>query len=57
MNHEPECGCDCDLVPVEPKWHAHLTEDDLRRMIEEKIARARRHREMIDRINDRPEVN
>lgn len=53
----PDCGCDCDFVPVEPRWHTHLTEDDLRRMVEEKIARARRQREMMDRINGQLETD
>jgi len=51
METVPACGCDCDHVPVEPGWHMHLTEDDPRRMVEEKIARARRQRDMMARIN------
>lgn len=57
MDYTPGCGCDCDHVPQEPRWHTHLTEDDLRRMIEEKIARARRQREIMARIDGQLETD
>ena len=51
------CGCDCDQLSVEPKWNTFLTEEDFRRMIDEKAARARRQREMMIRLDGQLETD
>lgn len=52
MTEESDCGCDCDnVLPEQPLWHAHLSDNDLKQLIEEKISRVRRQREMMARLD------
>jgi hypothetical protein len=51
MTLECEFGCDCDS-PVFKNFDPVLEPADLDRLIQEKIARARRHIELQENISD-----
>jgi len=47
-----DCGCDCDHTTRPARdFGPVLTDDELRALLEQKVARARRLREQLDQVD------
>ena len=52
-----DCGCDCSSISQDPDFAVELSKSEFQRLIEEKFERARRHRELMDRIDGQFETD